>query len=145
MRDSLGVPDWITDNKELLGWIFSISLVTLIVAAIAVPVVISRMSADYFMPDRDLGKALVRQHPILRWSGLILKNLFGFILFIAGIAMLFTPGQGLLTMFIGLMLMDFPGKRRLELWMVRRPAIHKSFDWIRSKAGRKPLLLPTDN
>lgn len=139
------MPDWITDNKELLGWIFSISLVTLIVAAIAVPVVISRMSADYFMPDRDLGKALVRQHPILRWSGLILKNLFGIILFIAGIAMLFTPGQGLLTVFIGLMLMDFPGKRRLELWMVRRSAIRQAFNWVRSKAGREPLQLPAED
>ena len=138
------MPDWITENKELLGWIFSISIVTLVVAAIAVPVVISRMSADYFMPDRDPQKMLARQHPVLRWSGLILKNLFGFILFIAGIAMLFTPGQGLLTVFIGLMLMDFPGKRRLELWMVRRSAVRRAFDWIREKAGRKPLELPAD-
>ena len=103
------------------------------------------MSADYFMPDRDPGRALALQHPVLRWTGLILKNLFGLILFIAGIAMLFTPGQGLLTVFIGLMLMDFPGKRRLELWVIRRPAIRKAFDWIRSKAGRKPLQLPAND
>lgn len=138
------MPDWITDNKELLGWLFSISLVMLVGAAIAVPIVVSRMSADYFMPDRDPGHSLANQHPALRWTGLILKNLFGLILFIAGIAMLFTPGQGLLTIFIGLLLMDFPGKRRLEIRLIRIPALKGAIDWIRAKAGHEPLQLPPE-
>ena len=47
-----------------------------------------------------------------------------------------------LTLLIGLTLLDFPGKRKLELWLVRRPSIRSAIDWIRTRAGREPLILP---
>ncbi len=40
------------------------------------------------------------------------RNLYGGLLIIAGVIMLFTPGQGLLTLLAGFLLLDFPGKRR---------------------------------
>lgn len=134
--------DWIRDYHVLLGWLAGVSVFTLIAAAIAAPIIVSRMRADYFMPDRDPDRALARRHPVLRWSGLILKNLLGIVLFIAGFLMLFMPGQGLLTIFIGIILTDFPGKRKLELRLVQIPAMHKGIDWIRKKNGKRPLELP---
>ena len=70
---------------------------------------------------------------------LSMKNMLGFIFIIAGIAMLVLPGQGLLTLMIGLMVMDFPGKYRFEKWLISKSAILSSINWIRHKAG-KPLM-----
>jgi hypothetical protein len=73
-----------------------------------------------------------------------LKNAVGSVLVIAGILMLVLPGQGILTLFVGLTLVDFPGKRRLELWLIRkRPVLH-AVGWIRSKSGRPALRLPNE-
>jgi len=56
--------------------------------------------------------------------------------------MLFTPGQGLLTLFVGLLFLDFPGKPALEQWVIRRRAVCGVVQWMRRKAGRMPLDLP---
>jgi UPF0716 family protein affecting phage T7 exclusion len=67
------------------------------------------------------------------------KNLLGVTLMIAGLAMLVIPGPGLLTVLIGFLLVDFPGKYKLERWLVARPAIRRPIDWLRKRAGRMPL------
>jgi hypothetical protein len=41
------------------------------------------------------------------------KNALGVLFYLSGLAMLILPGQGLLTIFIGLVLLDFPRKRVL--------------------------------
>jgi hypothetical protein len=66
----------------------------------------------------------------------------GILLVLAGIMMLVLPGQGILAMLIGIGLMDFPGKFRLERWFARQPAVFKSLNWIRTRAGHAPLLDP---
>ena len=134
--------DWVKENRTLTGWLVAGSFVVLIVSAILVPILVARMRADYFMPERDREDTLAQRHPVIRWTGLILKNLLGGVLALAGLVMFVTPGQGILTLFMGLMLLDFPGKRRLELRLIRIPAIHRAIDWIRRKAGREPLQLP---
>lgn len=134
--------DWVKDNQALAGWLAFASVAMLVGSAILVPVLVARMSPDYFMPHRDREETLAGRHPVIRWSFLILKNLVGAVLFLAGLAMFVTPGQGILTLFIGLMLLNFPGKRRLELRLIRIPAINRAIDWMRRKAGREPLQLP---
>jgi hypothetical protein len=69
------------------------------------------------------------------------KNLLGYILIAAGIVMLVLPGQGTLTILIGILLVDFPGKYRLERWVVGRGPVLQSINWFRRRAGRPPLLL----
>ena len=71
-----------------------------------------------------------------------LKNLIGALLLVLGVIMLFVPGQGLLTMLIGLMLMNFPGKYRLERWLVRRSGVLNSLNWLRRRRGRAPFKAP---
>ena len=134
--------DWIKDNQQIFWWLGSLSLATLAISFFVLPVVVSRMRSDYFLPNRDEARSFGHQHPAIRWTGLILKNLFGSILFVAGILMLGLPGQGILTILMGLMLLDFPGKQRVELWLVRLPAVGRALNWIRKKNDRPPLEIP---
>ena len=46
------------------------------------------------------------------------KNLLGATLVLAGLLMLFLPGQGVITLLAGLMIMNYPGKFVLEPWLI---------------------------
>ncbi len=60
-------------------------------------------------------------------------------IWLTGVAMLVLPGQGILAILLGLMMLEFPGKRGMELWLMRRHRIAQAMNWIRAKAGRSPL------
>ncbi len=72
---------------------------------------------------------------------LIGKNALGYIFVVAGFIMLVLPGQGIFTILIGIMLLNFPGKYRLEQWIVARRPVLRSINWLRRRAGRAPLVL----
>ena len=134
--------EWLQENA---GWLATVSVATLIAALIAVPIVVAKMRDDYFVIDPDESpKSFEKHHPVLRLVGLVLKNLVGGILVIAGIllSLPLVPGQGILTILIGLLVMDFPGKKRLELRIVRFRPVNRAITIIRKKAGRNPLILP---
>jgi hypothetical protein len=76
-------------------------------------------------------KILADSHPIPRALLLAGKNALGFVLVLTGIFMLLLPGQGLLTIIAGMMLLDFPGKQLLERRLVRRPLVLRSINWLR--------------
>lgn len=132
-----GHGDWVA----IVG---GISLLTLVISALVVPILIRRLPQDYFVREHASSSPELERHPALRLLLLILKNLFGAILAIAGLIMFLTPGQGILTLLIGICLLNFPGKRRLEVWIVKRRPVHRAIDWIRRRAGEPPLLLPGD-
>jgi hypothetical protein len=67
------------------------------------------------------------------------KNLLALTLIAGGIAMLLLPGQGLLTILIGVMLLDFPGKYPLERRIVQQPKVLQTINWLRAKGNRPPL------
>jgi len=125
------VSEFFKEYKTLLTIIGIASVVLLVVAMIAVPIIVNRMSADYFLDDRDPATSMAQKHPVLRWIGIIAKNLCGGLLLIAGIIMLATPGQGLLTIFMGLVLLDFKGKRALEVRLIQIKPINVALNWIR--------------
>jgi hypothetical protein len=54
------------------------------------------------------------------------------------------PGQGLLTVLIGLMLVDFPGKLRLERWLIGLPRVLQTVNRLRQRYGRPPLILEAE-
>ncbi|HOS97284.1 MAG TPA: PGPGW domain-containing protein, partial [Deltaproteobacteria bacterium] len=70
------------------------------------------------------------------------KNILGAVFILAGIIMLFLPGQGVLTILIGITLVSFPRKRVLELRLVRKPSVLRALNWMRARAHKPPLLLP---
>ena len=125
-------------SKDVLVYLFVLSIVGFIGSLIAIPFILVRLPPHYF-DERHPRTWMEDHHPILRWTGLILKNVIGFVFFLAGFAMLFLPGQGILTMLIGVSLMDFPGKRRLERKLIGRPAVLKTINAVRAKFNHPPL------
>ncbi len=131
--------DWLRTNQELLQILGIASLVIFVASLILVPVLIVCMPQYYFVRKRGREDS---RHPVVRALVLGLKNVVGGGLVLAGIAMLALPGQGILTILLGLGLMNFPGKRRLELRIVRQRPIQRALDWIRARWKRPPLELP---
>jgi Putative transmembrane protein (PGPGW) len=107
---------------------------------IAIPMILVRLPADYF-DTRTPRHWMKDHHPALRLMGLVAKNVVGIVFLLAGFAMLFLPGQGVLTMLIGISLMDFPGKRALEARMVGQPTLLGVINSMRQKFGKPPLTL----
>ncbi|WDQ17120.1 PGPGW domain-containing protein [Rhodopirellula sp. P2] len=129
------------EHKGAMQWAAVISAVVFVGSLLMVPFLVVRIPADYFAKPHRPRTLFADQHPLLRWSGLIVKNLLGASLLLAGIAMLVLPGQGLLTVAIGVLLLDFPGKHRLEAKLIRFPPVGKSIHWLRKKANAPPLVI----
>lgn len=123
-----------------LLWGVAIFLVTFTVSIAITVVVVVKLPDTYFKTSHGR-EFWVERHPVLRWGGLIMKNLLGAFLVLLGIVMLIGPGQGLLTILLGVMLLDFPGKRALELKLVSRPKVLDAINRIRRRFDRPPLLL----
>jgi hypothetical protein len=134
----MGLIEWIEANEVLLGILGGISLLMFIGSLVAIPLIVTYMPEDYFL---RLSTGKFPRKP-LRQIGHIAKNILGTILLLAGIGMLVLPGQGILTIVIGLSLIDFPGKTRLQIRLIRISSVRRSIEWIRHKANRKPLILP---
>ncbi len=138
--------DWLRErlqeHQSFFWWTGGASLLILILSALAVPVLIRRIPPDYFLEDSEGARRMRQRHPAIRVCLLVLKNLLGAVLLLGGFIMLFTPGQGLLTCVVGLLLLNFPGKRRFERWLVSRPPIYRAISWMRKRAALPPLRLP---
>jgi hypothetical protein len=132
---------WIQTHQIILLWLTAISVITFVGSLIAVPFLVVRIPADYFSRTEGHGKSWAHHHPVLRGMLMIGKNLLGYVLVMAGIAMLVLPGQGMLTILAGILFLDFPGKYRLERWVVARGPVLQTINWLRRRAGHPPLLL----
>jgi len=126
-------------QKTLLA--LGVFILTFVVSLGAVVAVVVRLPADYFRAD--YASPLAERHPIVRWTGLVAKNIAGAILVALGLLLALPgiPGQGLLTVLIGVMLLNFPGKRRLERRLVSRPRILAVINALRAHFGKPALLL----
>lgn len=137
--------EWIQTNPTASWWIASVSLAILVAALIMAPWVVTRIPFDYFSRRRRDAPSHFRRHaPVAWWGVTILKNVAGVVLVLAGMALLVLPGQGLLTILIGFALMNFPGKFRIERWIVSRGPTLKVINHIRHRRGRPALVLQND-
>lgn len=127
---------------EYAVWIFIISLLSFMIGLISVPMLVARIPTDYFSHHKRRRMANSSPHPLPRLVMTGLKNLLGAILLVAGFIMLFTPGQGLLSILFGLMIMNYPGKYSLERWIINRPLVFSTVNAMRKKQGQPPLLSP---
>jgi len=140
--------DWLYTNviARMMGlgllWGFVIFILTFTFSLAVTAYVLVKLPATYFHHnhDRDFWG---QRHRALRWSGIIAKNIFGAILVVLGAIMSLpgVPGQGLLTILLGVMLLDFPGKRHLERKLVCQPKVRSGIDRIRARFGKPPLIL----
>jgi hypothetical protein len=128
--------------SPLVAKLVGLSGALLIAGILLTPLLVARIPADYFIREEPPAAAWVARHPLLGALLRVLKNVLGALIFLAGILMLVLPGQGVMAILVGLTLVEFPGKRRLELGILRRGPVLKAINWIRAKAHRAPLLLP---
>ncbi|MFO0708003.1 MAG: PGPGW domain-containing protein [Nitrospira sp.] len=128
---------------EVLVWLTVGSLIGFVGTLIAIPFIMVRLPSDYF--DTRVPRHWMKDHhPVLRLIGLIAKNAVGIVFLLAGFAMLFLPGQGILTMLIGISLVDFPGKRLLEAKIVGQATVLQALNAMRAKFDKPPLTIAPD-
>jgi hypothetical protein len=132
---------WVSDHQQLLVWAGIVSLMVFILSLLAMPWLVAQIPEDYFLPKKRQPTQWKQLHPVIRLLALMGKNLIGYGLIVAGVLMLFLPGQGVLTLVMGLLLVDYPGKFRLERKLVKTPAIFNSLNWLRRKAKKPPLVM----
>lgn len=124
-------------------WVLSVSSLVMFVASlVAIPWLVCRIPADYFTRRDTLVPGARSQHPVLRWVWLIARNVAGVILLLAGIAMLVLPGQGLISIFVALFLIDFPRKRVLQRRLIASGPLWRGINALRQRAGHPVLERP---
>lgn len=133
--------DWITQNEATVWFMAVFSIISFIASLLLIPVLVIRIPEDYFAETkRHRLEPWAHEHPVIRWSLLIIKNALGYIFIVLGIAMLVLPGQGILTIMIGIMFINFPGKYRLERRVVMQGPVLNTINRLRHRAGRAPLI-----
>ncbi|MHC4946828.1 MAG: hypothetical protein ACYTG1_01005 [Planctomycetota bacterium] len=131
--------EWIRSHEALLWWAATGSVVVFVGTLLAIPPMVVRIPTDYFTHRKRHRTPWSEHHPVVRAILIAGKNLLGGVFLLSGIAMLVLPGQGILCMVIGVMLLDFPGKYRLERWAVERRFVLRSINWLRRRGGHPPL------
>jgi len=129
-------------SNETLVWISIGSGIGLLIGAIAIPWMVIQMPEDSFS-NANRQNWLDRKPAMVRIPLLILKNLLALVLILLGVAMLVLPGQGILSILLGVMLADFPGKLKLQQWILAQPKVMESLNWLRRKFRRRPLQTPS--
>jgi len=139
--------DWLSEfwvslswSKLLLGvgvFLFSLAASTLAIAVVMVKIPANYFSSHYrqdFLPNSSW---------IVRWGAVIAKNVVGVLLILLGIVLSLpgVPGQGILTILLGLIMIDIPGKRPLEARIIKRPAILSTVNSLRARYDKPPLVM----
>jgi hypothetical protein len=137
--------DFFTNIIGTFTWrsvLFAVLLfaVTFVVNLAIVSFILVRLSPDHFKEGRQTS-FLSGRHPALHAAGIVGKNLLGVLLVAIGILLSIpgVPGQGLLTILLGIMLLDFPGKRGLEQKLLSRPGVLKTINRLRARFEKPPL------
>ncbi len=129
-----------TLGNVLLG--VGLFVASLVISFAAIAVVMVKIPANYF--STHYKQDFLPDSPwLVRWSAVILKNILGVILIALGIVLSLpgVPGQGILTILLGLIMMDIPGKRPIEARIIKRPTVLAAVNKLRDKYNKPPLQL----
>ena len=115
------------------SFLFNLGIVSLILV---------KLPADHFSKKRKT-KFWAGPNPALHAAKVIGKNFLGVVLVALGVVLSLpgVPGQGLLTILLGVMLLDFPGRHRLEQKLLSKPSIVNTINRLRGRFGKPPLVL----
>ncbi len=130
----------VVNNAEIV-WGLILAIAAFVVGNAAAIAVIVKMPSTYFL-ERHGSAYWANRHPALRWTLVAAKNLAGVVAILLGLVMILpgVPGPGLLLILIGTVLVDFPGKRRLERNLVQRPHVLSAVNSLRKRFGASPLV-----
>ena len=130
----------LTWSKVLIG--AGIFVVSFFANLGIVSLILVKLPADHFSKSRKT-KFWSGPRPWLHAAKVIGKNIGGVLLVALGVVLSLpgVPGQGLLTVLLGIMLLDFPGRDRLEQKLLSKPSIVNTINSLRGRFGKKPLEL----
>jgi len=128
-------------NPHVLGWLGAASALMIVCSLWLIPIIIIRIPTDYFLHSPQWHRTHSR-HPVIAWGLFFARNLVGLTLIVMGIAMLVLPGQGVITILLGLMLTTIPGKHRVARELFRLPRVLPAVQWLRERRGVAPLEFP---
>lgn len=130
----------ITLTKVLIGVVTFV--ISFAISAIAVGIVMVKIPENYFS-SHYTQDFLPGKPWLVRWSAVIIKNLLGILLILLGVVLSLpgVPGQGVLTILLGLIMLDIPGKRPLEARIIKRPKVLAAINHLRARYSKPPLLL----
>ena len=101
---------------------------------------LARLPADYFV--NPAGRTRQQKlHPLAHVLLILGRNLLGYFLIVLGVLLSLpgVPGQGVLTILMGVMLIDLPGKDHAARWLVTRRPVLATVNRMRARVGREPL------
>lgn len=127
-------------HREEIAFGAGAFLVSLLASMAVVTFVLVRLPEDYL--ERTESPPFLPGSPAwLRATARVGKNVLGAALLVLGLVLSLpgVPGQGVLTMMIGVMLLDVPGKRRLEQRVLATPKVHAAVNRVRARFRRPPL------
>jgi archaellum biogenesis protein FlaJ (TadC family) len=140
------MPDFIADFFSSLTWRnvligVLVFLGTFFLNLGIVSVILVKLPADHFKSDKS--KRVRGSNATIRVLKVIGKNVAGVFLIVLGIVLSIpgVPGQGLLTILLGVMLVDFPGRERLEQKLLSKPGIINTINRLRGRFGKPALEL----
>ncbi|MBM3802182.1 MAG: hypothetical protein FJW26_07700 [Acidimicrobiia bacterium] len=99
-----------------------------------------KLPADYFVQNN---RKTAKRVSITHWVQFLLRNLVAAGLIALGIVLSLpgVPGQGLLTILLGVMVSDFPGKERLERKIASYPKVLETLNRLRARFSKPPLVM----
>lgn len=128
----------LTLGRILMG--VGLFVFSLVVSFAAIALVMVKVPPNYFSThyQRDF---LPDSPWLVRWGAVIAKNIAGVLLILLGIVLSLpgVPGQGFLTILLGLIFLDIPGKRPLEAKIIQRPTVLNAINKLRSRYNKPPL------
>ena len=130
----------LTWQKILVGAL--IFLASCLINLGIVSFILVKLPADHFSKKRKT-KFWAGPRPAIHAAKVIGKNIAGVLLVALGVVLSLpgVPGQGLLTVLLGIMLLDFPGRHRLEQKLLSKPSIVNTINRLRERFDKPPLQL----
>lgn len=133
---------WIQAHSALLlTGLGVLGVATFVVSLITLPIIIARLPVDHFVVERTRSVPWQGARPLRSILLVLGRNLLGVLLVLGGVLMLFLPGQGILTIAIGLLMIDFPKKRAFQAWLLAWKPVNRGINWLRRKADQPEFIL----
>ncbi len=132
---------FVAEYHRLLSTVAIISFFICVVGILSIPYVLSAIPENYFDKKEENSHEQWTVWFVIRK---MFKNILAILLVLAGIAMLFLPGQGLLTLLVGLMLLDYPNKKALERKIISHPKVLRIINQARRNRGSKEFNFSDD-
>ena len=131
--------DLVYEYKSFIFWLGLLSFLIFIFSLVSIKWLVALIPSDYFVYKKD--SKFKSKYPFTWLISMIIKNIIGYLLIIGGILMLLLPGQGLFTIFIGLMMSNYPGKYYIEKKFIAIPSILKTINWLRKQSNKEPIII----